>query len=524
VAVADLNGDMILDVVIAHSEKPGYPLSWYSVDSVAKLNNGGRWDRHTITEAYDWYQTLDAGDIDNDGDVDLVAGKFARKPGGNPENEPPFPVTVFYNQAGDGSAWRPVVLSEEGVYSGVLGDVGSDGDLDLVGPRSHWTGPLRMWESRRADDKWPLTQWTYIEVDSSRTRYDGKTRGGGGWFGQAAGDLNGDGYLDIASGKWIYRNPGGDLTGAWERATLPKVVDAVLVVDVDDDADADVIALRCNEQYWFEQQGGVWEGRQVGSLPVCNHNTGSQGYALAQLVSGGKPEVLLTGAGIYFLEIPDYPEYGEWPSAAISSDRSIGEEAAAGDIDGDGDLDVSAAYVEDPENNAGFGVAWWRNPSVGGGGWMRHDVGAIRFRGDRHRVADLNGDAQPDIIVTEERYPGPDPDASLYWFEAPADPTRGLWRRHTVVTEYSLNNLDAADLDRDGDVDLVTCEHKGPAERLQIFENDGQGGFTRHDIDRGKESHLGARLADFDGDGDLDIFSIAWEDYQYLHLWRNDAR
>jgi hypothetical protein len=30
-------------------------------------------------------------------------------------------------------------------------------------------------------------------------------------------------------------------------------------------------------------------------------------------------------------------------------------------------------------------------------------------------------------------------------------------------------------------------------------------------------------LSDLDGDGDLDVVSIAWNDFRYLHVWRNDA-
>jgi len=94
-----------------------------------------------------------------------------------------------------------------------------------------------------------------------------------------------------------------------------------------------------------------------------------------------------------------------------------------------------------------------------------------------------------------------------------------------------MNNLDVGDMDRDGDIDLITCEHTMPHQdktapggiKLEIWENDGRGQFTSRIVDREKESHLGAQFVDLDDDGDLDIVSIAWRDYQYLHLWRNDA-
>lgn len=96
----------------------------------------------------------------------------------------------------------------------------------------------------------------------------------------------------------------------------------------------------------------------------------------------------------------------------------------------------------------------------------------------------------------------------------------------------AMNNLDVADMDRDGDMDIITCKHSIPYggkpapgnERLQIWENDGKGNFTLHVVDHGKESHLEAQTANLDGDGDLDIVSTACRDYQYLHLWRNDNR
>jgi hypothetical protein len=313
------------------------------------------------------------------------------------------------------------------------------------------------------------------------------------------------------------------MTGSWLRIIFDINVDAMLVVDVDGDLFSDIIAEALPDVYWLEaenQKVNSWKAMKIGTLPETGHVNG-QGYMLGQIVAGGKPEIILAcGDGIYYFRIPNNPEAGNWPKIRIASE-TMDEGIGVGDIDNDGDIDIAVGK----EEGKNFMVMWYENPGNGQGDWVGRLVSETVYAPDRIVIADINGDSRPDIVVSEERYPGPDPDASLYWFEQLSDPKSQTWRKHVVVTEYSLNNLDVADMDRDGDFDIITCEHKGPKGkfRLQIFENDGKGSFTEHIADRGKESHLGALVADMDNDGDLDIVSTAWDNYKYLHLWRNDA-
>ena len=88
-------------------------------------------------------------------------------------------------------------------------------------------------------------------------------------------------------------------------------------------------------------------------------------------------------------------------------------------------------------------------------------------------------------------------------------------------------SLDVADMDGDGDFDVVIGEHNlaEPSKAsLYIYENtDGLGHhWSRHVVYTGDEHHDGAQLVDIDGDGDLDILSIGWSHNQVL-LYENKS-
>ena len=135
VAVADLNRDGKMDVLLSNSEKPGYPISWYETSNPAT----DLWTEHVIGQL-DYCHTLLVGDLNLDGFSDVVAAKFERQDGVIPS---PYNVRVYYN-SGDGLSWIISEVSSLGIYQGGLADIGSDGDLDIVGSRSYWKGPIEI--------------------------------------------------------------------------------------------------------------------------------------------------------------------------------------------------------------------------------------------------------------------------------------------------------------------------------------------------------------------------------------------
>lgn len=368
----------------------------------------------------------------------------------------------------------------------------------------------------------PTNNFTYLIIDSTRTKWgDYNEPEWLRYFGLSFQDVDHDGLTDIVSGRYIYHNPGGLLKGPWPRTDIGINADAMVSIDVDNDQNADFIAQALPNVYWFEaddENPKTWKHRVIGNLPATGHNNG-QGYGNADVFKGGKEEILLTASGgVYCFEIPHNTSVPEWKKYHLVH-TNTDEGFACADMDGDGDQDIIAGSSETDGEHATI-LSWYENPGRKTGNWKARFIGTTVNAIDRLEAEDLNGDGRIDVAVAEEQYPPEGPTAFLFWYEQKEEP---IFERHTVVQQWSLHNLDIADMDQDGDPDLITSEHKGPDPKLQIWENNGEGVFTEILLDQGKESHLGTQVIDLDNDGDLDIVSTSWDYYQFLHAWRNDA-
>ncbi|MEW5987775.1 MAG: FG-GAP-like repeat-containing protein, partial [Chloroflexota bacterium] len=525
IATADVDGDGHLDVLGAGTDADS--IAWWQNSS----GDGFIWTRNVVAGDFGGAAGVAAGDLDGDGDTDVVGAAYQDDT-----------VAWWENDGGQGTNWHEHVIAGffDGAHAVATADVDADGDLDVLGA-SRLGDEVTWWENDLGDG----SVWTEHLIASA---FEGA-------YTVTTADVNQDGYLDAVGVAYDDRNvtwwenelgDGSLWRGHLVTGNLTGVT-SVAIADLDRDTDLDILTTgeKVDAVVWWENSdsnGTSWRQNLISSVV-----DGASSAAISDVDSDGDPDILATANLANTLSIwkNSFGDGTFWFIEDVASAFTGARSLLTADVDGDGDQDllavanglntitwweqerapwkahlvqanfpgataVTAADVNSDKNvdivavgEAANGVAWWQNLLGDGVLWQTNRVEGA-FKGARAVVtADMDADGFLDIVAAADRE-----DTISWWANKDGD---GLTWSENVV-DASVDGavaVDAADLDADGDLDVLGAARW--ADTIAWWQNaDGLGtSWTKVTIDAAFDGAVSGRAADVDADGDLDVVGAA---------------
>ncbi len=436
-AVGDIDGDGKPEIVIGGAGA----LLWYRPTT---------FEKGLIARGH-FHCGLAVADIDGDGRQEIVAGREIEKDGKGTDR-----WAIYWFKPGKGLDHPGVEylidpLTAGGPHDLLFADLDGDGKPELVanamysptpGLYAYKPGPAaaQPWKKQLVQTGLPVE-------------------------GTAAGDLEGQGLVNLVSGPYWFSPPaGGPFSGeAWRQHKFaPGFRDMcrVALIDVNGDGRLDIVVVE--DEYpdghlsWFENRLGLdaehpWAEHPMESKLIFPHSLRAWRDAKTQAVNVFLGEMNEGGWGAPYnfdARLLKYvlSDQGKSVRRELLYQGEGTHEAIVADVDGDGVPEIvghaaQVIYTQYPDN-----IGWVQV--------FKQRRGPPRFQNYRHEFidqqkpytatdilwVDVDGDGSPDVVC------------GAWWYKSPH------WERHPIPGIGQI--LNAFDVDKDGRKELIAIKAK----------------------------------------------------------------
>ncbi|MGA2662577.1 MAG: TIM barrel protein, partial [Verrucomicrobiota bacterium] len=349
-----------------------------------------------------------------------------------------------------------------------VADFNGDGKLDVAAGEYLYLAP----------------DWKPVKIRTLKGAVDDKGQGYRWDFANLPLEIAGSGKPDLVSVDWFdkhavwFRNTGSG-NGEWPESLIENNgnFETAGLHDVIADGKALAVVPAVTRTVWYEALKGYQAGKGPDGFAFAIHVVSEKamnfGVGVGDLNGDGRPDFIRPDA---WFEAPADPRNGAWIEHSLALGGLDGKaehtpQILVYDVNGDGlnDIITSSAH--------GYGIFWYEQVRHGKDiTFKQHLIDQSWSQAHSLVLADLDGCGVPELVTGKRfmAHNGGDPDETgtlgVYYYKLSRGPLP-VWTKHVISYGEGVGsgvNLCAADLDGDGDLDvIVTGKWGGPV----WFEN-----------------------------------------------------